>query len=270
MEIDKKIILYIDSNERIGYPSGSDSDFSIQYDIPTGIDYDNICVLTANIPKSYYLITSGHNSFTLQENAATATITVPIGNYNINSLVNKIEALLTAGSPNGNTYTLSYPSDLTDAQTGKITFQTSGAQTTKFIFGSAYPGIVVSMGFNPSSTNTFSAQSLTSTNVININNFKSVYITCDAVSDGTSNILQEIPNQSVGTLNVLYFQTTSIEAWSKPFTQKNTNLYRFKLVDEFNNTIELNGVPWNMSILLYKKDDLGTKIKKFIKYLAVR
>ena len=54
---------YIDSDYRI---SGTSSDFLYQLDLKST---DSVCVISANIPKSYYLIQSIGNTVIFTENS---------------------------------------------------------------------------------------------------------------------------------------------------------------------------------------------------------
>ena len=57
--IETQRIFYVDSHFRL---SGTHSDFTYQFDFQ-GQNYDYAVVLQATIPKSYYLVQSGRNTF---------------------------------------------------------------------------------------------------------------------------------------------------------------------------------------------------------------
>src|SRR6185312_1175602 len=117
--------VYVDSRKRQGYPAGSDSDFTFAIPFPPNADYDSVTVIDLLCPKSYYLVQpNGYNMFQLQEGNSIVSITVPIGCYLLNAFANKIGSLLTAGSPNGWTYAVTYPSS-SGADTGKYTYTVS-------------------------------------------------------------------------------------------------------------------------------------------------
>ncbi len=69
--ISKKTIYYIDSHSRL---SGEHNDFMFNIDFPPDVDYTHCCLLSAVIPKSYYLIQAGINTFVLRENNVNTTI----------------------------------------------------------------------------------------------------------------------------------------------------------------------------------------------------
>jgi hypothetical protein len=125
--------VYINSRNR---ESGTDENFTYNVQFPQGFDFTHVVCLNALIPKSYYLIQVGSNTFTLQENNTTVLITIPVGSYLLSAFQTTIGVLLTNASPNGLTYTLTYPA-LSGTDTGKWTFtQTNGTIVSSLIFDS--------------------------------------------------------------------------------------------------------------------------------------
>src|ERR1700722_15707103 len=103
--IESQRIFYVDSHQRL---SGTLSDFTFQFDLQ-GQNYDYAVVLQATIPKSYYLVQNGQNTFQLQELTSTVTITMPIGNYSRSSFRAQLQTSLNASSPNSWAYVVSIP-----------------------------------------------------------------------------------------------------------------------------------------------------------------
>lgn len=262
IENQQKII--VDSSQRA---SGSNSNFEIILPLDTTKEYDSICLLQASIPKSYYLIPDGYNTFTLQEGAQTATVTITPGNYNISSFMTVLSASMISASPLGATYAISYPNVNSAADTGKITITTNNAVATSIIFGDSY-GLNIQMGFERNSTNTFTAQSLTSANVVNLQPNKVLYICCDAIADKSNNVIQEIFNTYTPTMSAITFQTTDIAAWTKDYTAKNTNKFNFYVLNEYNQIIDFNGLSWVCTLLFYKRSRIMKKMETYIKYKA--
>ena len=103
--ISSKKLFYVDSHNRL---SGTHSDFTIQLDL--GINnFDQAVVLQVNIPKSYYLVQNGRNTFILQEGIDQVEISLPIGNYSRSSFKAQLQTSLNSESPNGWTYTVNIP-----------------------------------------------------------------------------------------------------------------------------------------------------------------
>src|SRR5689334_11475218 len=113
----------IDSKDR---SSGEHEDFSIEIDIPKDKTYDMVCLSRAVIPKTYYLVQDGHNTFVLEEKGVQTTITIPKADYTRSNFKTKCQALLNDNSPNGWTYTIAVPDTTQEGETGKYTFTVAG------------------------------------------------------------------------------------------------------------------------------------------------
>ena len=75
--------VYMNSRNRA---SGTHSDFTYEIDfMGESSKYTNVVVLSATIPKSYYLIDDTNDTFTLNEDTGNKTITITHGNYDIDS-----------------------------------------------------------------------------------------------------------------------------------------------------------------------------------------
>jgi hypothetical protein len=58
----------------------------------------NICVMNAQFPVSFYTINELNNVFGISTNINLfQTFTIPVGNYNANTLITKMNSLVTAG-----------------------------------------------------------------------------------------------------------------------------------------------------------------------------
>ena len=102
--------VYINSRDRI---SGTDENFTYNMQFPPGLN--------------------SHMFECIDPNGVQVTVTVPIGSYLLNAFRTTIGSLLTAASPNGLTYTLTYPS-ISAADTGKWTYtQNNGAVVSSII-----------------------------------------------------------------------------------------------------------------------------------------
>ena len=85
--------------------------------MPSQNEYNRIILNNAIIPKSFYLIRDGYNTFTLIENAIPINITIPIGNYTLNEFLTQIQALLDDHTFIQFTYVMTFSKRL-----GKFTF----------------------------------------------------------------------------------------------------------------------------------------------------
>lgn len=243
-------IVIVDSYLRY---SGTSSNFSINLNLPSYCsDFDRIALNQISLPRSWYDVATNFNTFTLREGATSVIITVPVGMYNVNSLGTTIATLLSSTSPNGFTYTLTYPNSATVVNTNKYTITCSNIVATKqLIFTNS---MYQQLGFASNSTNTFNADTLTSTNSISISYINRVFLKSNACSTSQANILNEIlvAGQYPST-SFVYYENINFDTNSKEFTNPFNNSWDFSLYDRYGNIIDLNGLEMVFSLIFYKK-----------------
>ena len=90
----------------------------------------NVCVMNAQFPVSFYTINSTNNKFSMSTNVnISQTFTIPVGNYNANTLIIAMNNLVTAGL-----FLLKFSFS---SLTGKITITAnSGSGISTITFGS--------------------------------------------------------------------------------------------------------------------------------------
>jgi hypothetical protein len=253
--VDHPTPIYIDSSERV---SGTDSAFlSAPVLLSAGNTYDSVVVNQVSIPKSWYNVPAQYNYFYLIENGNTLTITLPPGNYNRITLALVLPPLMTAASVSGKTYTMSYPDVATQADTGKFTFSYApfgGGDNISIDVDDV--SMFQQLGFGRSSSTNFddTTGTLTSTNLINFQIINSIFITSDmCVEQG---YLQELHNVGTSQSNAyIYFQQFNFDLTTKRLLTNANNSWQFSLVDEFEREIDLNGINWEVSLILYNRAD---------------
>lgn len=160
---------------------------------------------------------------------------------------------------------MSYSNASIQGDTGKYTFA-----YTPIVIGDIIDVKVDSvsmfqqLGFERSSTNSFVAGTLISTNVINFQIISSIFITSDmCVEEG---YLQELHNVGINQSNAyIFFQQYNFDLTSKQLLTKANNSWTFSLIDEFERPIFLNGVPWEISLILYNRTDTHQLQKEELK-----
>ena len=259
--IHKKIV-YINSRSRI---SGTNSDMTYAIDLKRVSNVDHVVILHANIPKSYYMVQSGYNTFTLSENGTDETIEIPIGNYNRSNFKTTLQGLLNNMSPNNWTYTVSVPVS-SGADTGKYSFSVSGNSSIQpiFIF-SETNNVSELMGFDIGSTNTFITDAISSSNVIKLQKEDTVYICSDICGDHTGSILQEVYAVDSADFDNIVFVNYNTEIYSKRISHTSSNTYRFWLTNEDGMLLDLNGQNWTMTLGIYKRDDFNDLSRELMK-----
>jgi hypothetical protein len=247
------LIINFNSKDRV---SGTNSNFnSIPVDLGNNA-FDTVCLVQASLPKSFYNMPSGYNTFTLRENATSVTVTIPRGSYNRINLQSVLAGLLTAASPNGLTYTVSYPA-ATVADTFHYTFTVNSAViAVQFIFADTSPNR--QLGFEIA-TYTFTvgigSSTLESVNSLNLSYILRAFIKTDLVSNATDSILEEILNfGSYPASSVVHYQQYNFDMNSRSLGLGAKTSWNFVLQDAFGQEIDLNGIPWAFSVVFYQRN----------------
>lgn len=237
-------IFYINSRNRT---SGADGDFMYEIDLKS-LDVTHAVILQAYIPKSYYLIDAKKNTFELAEGKDVATVTIDPGSYSRSSFKSQLQTRLNEASPNGWAYSISNPTT-SEAETGKFTFDVTGngGEQPAFNIGSS---LWEQLGLNPDTVNTFESNSLTSTNVINLQSEQTLFIHSDLIQDGDA-VLQEIYSSNSLNFSGISFQNPAPDMYAKKISTTNSNSYRFYLTDENANPINLNGLNIVFTLCVY-------------------
>lgn len=250
-------IFYVNSRNRV---SGSNTDFSYAFNIDPQSKFNHVVLLDISVPKSFYAIQSTQ-TFVLNENGTQSTITINSGNYTRQSFASTLQtALNTAGNW---TYDISYKVINRTYDDGKLTFTVTGngGVQPQFIFN-GIDSLFEEMGFDSTSTNTFSANSLTSTNVINLATENTLFLRSDICQDD-NNILQNIVTTSDSAFSVINFVNPNPHEYSKIFVPNKT-VYHFRLTNEDDNLIDTNGQNIVFTLMLYTYNNVSDVIKRFI------
>jgi hypothetical protein len=260
--MDTKKLFYVNSRNRT---NGTDSDFTYNFDFGN-LQPTHVVLLQCNIPKSYYVVRSGQNTFTLtEENTDSVVISITPGNYNRTTFKQTVNSLLTSNSPNGYTYTITVPSGI-GGDSGKYTYTCVGhTLQTKFITASDN-NIFELLGFDEGSTNTFVAGSLTSTNVTKLTKEDTIFIHSDLVGGHNNNVLQEIYSVENSDYSNIVFQNFATDFYEKQIISNGSNNYRFQLQNEDGEHIDINGLNWNMTLCFYLKDNTSDMFRQYMKY----
>ena len=263
-----KKLIYVDSGAQL---TSLKNTWNTSVDINLEGDYNRITVLQAQIPVSYYVIGSGANTFTLVEGNSSVTITITSANYNVFSFSSIVGALMTAASPYGYTYTITYPNVYTSADTGLLTYTVNSiARTISLIFPAKSP-LAEQFGFVMGSTNYFNVSGLTqtliSTNVVNFTPENSLYIRCNFCDGETtseqSDVLLTVYGSNVQPYSTITFTNPCPLETSKRLSSRDRNL-SFSICDENAQPIYMNGGNIQMSLMLYKDATVNTSIEGYI------
>jgi hypothetical protein len=252
--ITNPVVINFNSKDRV---SGTNSNFnSIPVDLGNN-QFDTVCLTQASIPKSFYNVPSGYNTFTLEENLTSVTVTIPPGSYTRINLQSVLATLLTTASPNGLTYTISYPAS-TSPDTFHYTFSVNSTVITCLLsFSSSSP--FRQLGFDSGATYVFipgiGSSTLESVNAINLSYILRAFIKTNLVADATDSILEELLNfGSFPANSVMSYQQYNFDMNSRAYNPNNRNSWNFVLQDAFGQEIDLNGISWAFSVVFYQRN----------------
>ena len=234
------------------------------------VAYDRAAVLSANIPKTWYMVQDGLNTFELVEGVSTATITIPAGNYTQNSFA-MLKMLLTAGSPNAWTYSVAIPNMLLQADTGKYTFNVTGNGGTQLLFVLGSNNIYKQMGFSPSTTYAFTLNSLVSQNISNFASKACLFLRSDMCYNTLTgdNILQEIYSGGTRYNSYIPFTNFNPELNARTLVNK-SQVYNYYLTDENGIDLVLNGINMVFTVLVWKSSHFESLVENFFKWKVNR
>lgn len=269
MGVQNSRIEYINSANRT---SGTNTDFYYHFSSwSQQEEYDSVCVLYSNIPISYYLINEGQNTFTLWEGLTSINVTIPPGNYSTTSFAYTLTQLLNGATQNALTYTITFPNSYKMSDTGKYTYSVNTKTIVVAFQFTDFLASVMGFDFNKNYvfiSNGVDASTLTSSNVVNLIPENTLYLYSDIIEtkdNNTENILQEFYSSNSQPYSNIVYQCTAPELYTKQMNKKKSNYFHFTLLNEYYQNLNLNGQPWFMTLCFYKRDNISSIVKNYIK-----
>lgn len=237
----RKYIAIVDSSTRT---SGTSSNFQVKIDLPVDNKYNRVIMLSAIIPKSYYVIRSGYNTFILREGANYFTITIPVGNYSIAELIITLNTLLNAVSGIGQEYVVTY-----SKLTGKLTFTIIAEAVYTYLNFTTH--LFDTLGFEKDSSNLFVGSTLTAPNMVNMNPYECLYIRTDMCSNSFGTILDIVPMCMSPNYSFVYYQNTTDHTQRELVSNHNTT-FTFTITDNLNRIVDLNGKDVTLTLCMHR------------------
>lgn len=230
-------------------------------------NYDRITLVQAQIPVSFFTVSSDSNKFILTEGKTSVTISVEVGNYNIISWQKVIPALLSSNSPNGLTYSCSYVNQYTTPDQGLFTYTVNSFVIPVSLTFIQNNYVYAQFGFYPNTTNSFSGGILKSTCCVNFQAETSLFIHCSVCdSESTaeySDVLHTIYSADIQPLSNIVFVNPDPMATSKKLKSRDRNIV-FSLTDENNIPLFLSGGNLLIQVMIFKEDNTNQIIKNYI------
>ena len=212
-----------------------------------------ISVINAQIPMSYYVITSANNklSYNTQSPVMITDLNIPVGNYNSYTLCEKLTSLFLA---NGKTITITVSS-----VNGLINFAQSSSVFTIYPYKLSGSNLVFStiaplLGLT--STATYSGTSITGNYPVNLLGTKRIKIKSNVLAINSLSSINLSYNTTIATIPVdnSYFSIISYENQNglnkniiKVTTIENLDI---QLTDDDDNLIDFNNFDWTITLCI--------------------
>jgi len=216
---------------------------------PHGNKFDRISLVRLSIPKTYYLIDSTNNSFTLDEGGLIATVFITEGNYGLKTLETELALQLNTASPSAWTYTCTG-----DERTGKYTFTVTGN-------GGVQPVITLSeeiagiLGFAIGST-AFVADTVTGVNVVRLQKTDGILVWTDLCAENEG-VLSEVFGSSPDFDHISYRQDNVVYTGRHLNTKSSSRAtFRVLTYEKPRQVLNLNGHHVHMVIALWTRNPL--------------
>jgi hypothetical protein len=207
-------------------------------EIPDGF-HIYLSVVSCLIPYSFYNINNRNNVLQYSFDGITInTLSIPIGNYNVNSLLSVLKSNLVA-------FTITY-----DNIKNKFTFT---HPTNNFMFMSSSTCLQI-LGFNNNETISSVIFSLTSVNCVNVYTIRTVQVNSNLITYNINKvqknnfcILCSVPITCTPFSLIEYINRTNFK--TNLFLNRISNI-KIKLTDDNGNLIDLNGCHYSLTLQL--------------------
>ena len=189
----------------------------------------NISLKQLEFPISFYNVNSSNSTVNLHVNGAGTDYTLAVENYTAETLRDALTALLPA-------ITCAY-----DEPTNKFTFTKASGDFT--LSGNCFR----LLGLPSTSGEASTGSSLTPTNMVNM--VSKSYLKCrlDETNNGTAELRLGKVQLDSGIYELVYYDEPNPELLRLAGFPTITSL-RLRLVDPDQNTFDLNGVPWSVTL----------------------
>lgn len=229
------------------------------------------------IPKTFYDIDSTNNVFQVLEDDGAAgtdtiTVTIPEGNYTITELITLLESELDTNTMNSNAYTITY-----DDINNLVNFEYVGATSVDVTIDTIANGSTLNdpLGFSKVTTGNQSISGDLTTDtaivfvtatpqdapyVVDLDTKSYIILETDITS---SNFYDKDIQKHVGVIVPFNVDRNEKQYYSNHqghHTKMNSkgplSTISFKLIDENDNQVDLNGVNWSANVNIYQLTEL--------------
>ena len=94
---------------------------------------------------------------------------------------------------------------------------------------------------------------MTSTNVVRFQAEDALYLHSNMIGAGIDDVLQEIYTAGSPDFSIINYKCLDWQVMAKPITAMKGNVYRFSLTNESNRVMNLNGLNWVATIMVFSE-----------------
>lgn len=234
---------YVSSADRV---RGNESNFAV--DLPmNNVQFNRVSIANCRILNSWYNVTSDNNGIRFTgADAAEQTVSITAGYYTQAEFMTAVKNALDTADSGVNVYTVSL-----DDNTKLVTIS---ANTNNFSlhWNNAASTANVLLGFTDSTLDT-GATTYTGNAVPNMERFGSIFVESSLpIAEVGSSSGGDRPALAIIDVNAVFgevveFNSGGDYAWTHRLSHRNIgNQVGFRLVDENDTEVDLNGVDWSM------------------------
>ena len=248
-------------SDEYGVAGGVAGQFEFEMSIPG--NHNRMSLVSANLPKSFYMIGEDRNMFLLDAN----TITVPPGNYSVSELVNTLNELLQPLNS----------SVVFDRKTGKMTLTTTALTITFPATSILYLMMGCDRGVYPIIGDTW-----TSPDVCIFQSLSLAWVNCSMVSDSASQSYSDnlavIPCNTEVSYSFIQYNNPNVKETGKRMISfggeglvKTT--VKWSILDDSGEILDFNGLSVQLLVYTWREapaPDLYGLLREFIAYQIQR
>jgi hypothetical protein len=209
---------------------------------PTDCLYMTMCVHSFTCPVSFYIINSTNNFLSITLNSITYPITVPAGNYNVNSFISTLTTLLASVTSTTFIITMNDINNILTISNSTFNFTINSTSTIYQI-----------MGFKQATSYTSTNKTLTLPFTVNFSGLNSFNIqieniktsNLDSYDNCISNIIAVIPVNADANETLYYEKRNDFEF---DVRESIIDYFEVQLIDDKNNYLDLNNQHFNLTL----------------------
>lgn len=255
--------------------------------IPEGWKNYYVSPSIIEVPITFYAVRDGRDLFQISENGGSSwtNIVLPHGNYSFDSFIDELQLKINDAGLS-HTYTVSSGST-ENVETGKIIISVDGIVVSpqpKIRFpdsrvdsGNQFYEL---LGFNywgeqyvDGAIYSFNNNSLISPNICQLNPESYLFIHSNIVgmtdisNPRTADLIFALPVRNAVLYSSSFYESSDLLINAKPLAYGSSS-YTFKITDEWNNIVPLNGIDYFMRLIVFERETGFETVENFIKYIV--